>query len=129
MILGDEASVGLYCCTTKRSGSFHEKGKKMVIIERLVQHVYSDKWAELETIDKEFDAVEARHGFPAKKRFQMISGPDNMGTLIIERQWASLAAMEAAYEKFMADPAWQALNLKSSPILKDNRVELYTPLP
>ena len=101
----------------------------MVIIERLVQHVYSDKWAELETIDKEFDAVEARHGFPAKKRFQMISGPDNMGTLIIERQWASLAAMEAAYEKFMADPAWQALNLKSSPILKDNRVELYTPLP
>jgi hypothetical protein len=106
-----------------------KKGKKMVILERQVQHVYTDKWAELEQLDKEFNAVEARYGFPPKKRYQMMSGPDEMGTLIIERQWASLAAMEAAYEKLMLDPAYQSVNQKSSLILKDNRLELYTPLP
>jgi hypothetical protein len=85
--------------------------------------------AELEAIDKEYNAVEAKMGFPPKKRYQMISGPDEQGTLIIERQWGSLAAMEAAYEKIMADPKWQAVNQKSNTIIKDNRLELYTPLP
>ena len=101
----------------------------MIIIERLVQHVFPGKEAELEALDKEYNAVEAKMGFPLKKRYQMISGPDEMGTLIVERQWVSLAAMEAAYEKLMVNPEWQALYQRSSTVLRDSRMELYTPLP
>ena len=101
----------------------------MVIIERLVQHVFPGKMAELGAIDKKYDAIEAKMGFPPKKRLQMISGPDEMNTLIVERQWASLAAMEAAYEKLMVNPEWQALYQGSNTILRDSRMELYMPLP
>ena len=101
----------------------------MVIIERLVQHVFPGKMAELSAIDKKYDTIEALMGFPPKKRLQMISGPDEMNTLIVERQWASLAAMEAAYEKLMVNPEWQALYQGSNTILRDSRMELYMPLP
>jgi hypothetical protein len=101
----------------------------MIIIERLVQHIYLDKWAELETIDKEWNAVESKCGFPAKVRRRIIAGPDDQGTLIIERQWPSLAAMETAYEKLFAEPAYQVVSQKSGAVIRDNRMELYTPLP
>lgn len=40
-----------------------------------------------------------------------------------------LAAMEAAFEKLLADPAYQALVLKGAHVLRDVRMELYQPLP
>ena len=75
----------------------------MVILERDVQHIYPDKWDELNAIDGEFNQIESGLGFPAKKRFQLLIGADEVNTLIVERQWPSMAAMEAAYEKAMAD--------------------------
>jgi hypothetical protein len=102
---------------------------KMKVLERLVQHVYTDKWAELEAIDKEFNVVEAKHGFPHKRRYQLISGSDELNTLVIEYEWDSMASMETAYEKLMADPVYQSLGQRSNAIVRDNRMELYTPLP
>jgi hypothetical protein len=58
----------------------------MVVLERLVQHIYADKLAELDALDKEYNAVEGKYGFPAKKRYQMISGPEETGTIVVERQ-------------------------------------------
>ena len=101
----------------------------MIIIERMIQHIRPDKWAELEAIDKKYNVVEARLGFPTKKRSQSLSGSLEMNTLIIERQWPSMAAMEATYEKAMADPEHQALQLEGNPIIKSNHWELYMPLP
>lgn len=97
----------------------------MVILERDVQHIYPDQWAELNAIDGEFNQVESRIGFPAKKRFQLLIGPDEVNTLIVERQWPSMAAMETAYEQAMADPGWQALVAKSNAIIRDHRYEVY----
>ncbi len=102
----------------------------MIAIERMVQKIYPGKWAELEAIDKRYNAVESRLGFPAnKKRFQpMISGLDS-NTLVIERQWESLAVMEATYEKAFADPEMQALQKETLTIVKSTQVEVYAPLP
>jgi hypothetical protein len=99
----------------------------MIVIERLVQHINPEKWAELESLDQQFNQAESQHGFPKKQRKLLISGGDELQTLIIERQWASLAAMEAAYESLLADPAYQALS--SAGVIKDTRMELYQLLP
>ncbi len=101
----------------------------MIIIHREVQHIYPDKWADLAVIDQEYNKIEAKYGFPQKKRSQLLSGKDEMNTLIIEYQFESLAAMEAAFEKLMADPEWQALGERANSILRDIRIELLMPLP
>ena len=102
----------------------------MVTIERMIQQVRPDKWAELEKIDKKYNAVEGRLGFPPKKRYQCLTGSHEVNTLIVERQWASLAAMEATYEKAFADPEHQALQKELlTSIIKSAHMELYMPLP
>lgn len=101
----------------------------MVIVERQIQQVRPDKWAELEAIDKRFNAIESRLGFPPKKRYRCYVGGHNTNTLIIERQWESMAAMEAAYEKAFADSGWQALGAEAVSITESDQHELYVPLP
>jgi len=101
----------------------------MVTIERMIQQVRPDKWAELEEIDKRYTAVESRLGFPPKKRYQCLMGSHESNTLIVERQWASMAAMEATYEKAFADPEEQALTKELWSIIKSTHLELYMPLP
>jgi hypothetical protein len=102
----------------------------MIAIERMIQKVYPNKWAELGAIDKKYDVVEARLGFPAnKKRYQCMLGSHDSNTLIIEREWPSLAVFEATYEKAFADPELQALQKEITSIVKSVIVEVYTPLP
>jgi quinol monooxygenase YgiN len=101
----------------------------MITIERSIQKVRPGKWAELEEIDKRFNAVESRLGFPPKKRYRCMIGGHDWNTLIIERQWDSLAAFEATYEKYFADPELQALAEEVTSIVESARVEVYTPLP
>jgi hypothetical protein len=101
----------------------------MIVVERLIQQIRPDKWAELEALDKKYDAVESRLGFPPKKRYRCYVGGHNTDTLVIERQWKSLAAMEATYEKAFADPEELALGAELALITKSNQVELYSPLP
>ena len=101
----------------------------MIIIERMIQKVRPGKWAELEEIDKRFNDVESRLGFPPKKRYQCIMGGHDMNTLIIERQWESLATMEATYDKAFADPEHQALVEETPSIIKSSQLEVYMPLP
>jgi hypothetical protein len=100
----------------------------MIIVERLTQQIRPDKWAELEVLDKKYDAVESRLGFPPKKRYRCYVGGHTTDTLVIERQWKSMAAMEAAYEKGFADPEYQALGAETTSIIKSNQFELYSPL-
>jgi hypothetical protein len=106
-----------------------EKEQTMIAIERMIQKIYPGKWDELEEIDKRYDAIERKMGFPAKKRYQCIIGPFDQNTLVIERQWESLAEMEATYEKVMALPEYQALGKEIVSIVASALVEVYTPLP
>ena len=102
----------------------------MVAIERMIQKIYPGKWTELEEIDKKYNAVESRLGFPpTKKRYQCMIGGHDSNTLIIERQWDSLATMEATYEKAFADPELQALQKEGTSIIESSLIEVYAPLP
>lgn len=101
----------------------------MVIVERMIQKIRPDKWAELEEIDKRYDTAESRLGFPPKKRYRCIMGSHDTNTLVIERQWDSFAAMEAAMEKAFVDPEMQALNQEITSIAKSSQWEVYMPLP
>jgi hypothetical protein len=96
-----------------------------MILERQIQKIYPDKWEELEKINKRNTAVEKRIGFPPKRRYQGFAGNHGTDTLIIELEWESFAAMEAAYEKILADPEHQALQKEVGSIVKSNRWELY----
>jgi len=100
----------------------------MVIVERLIQQIRPGKWAELEALDQKFNVIESRLGFPPKKRYRCYVGGHNTDTLIVERQWPSLAAMEAAYEKAFADPEEQALSAEGMGIIKSTQYELYAPM-
>jgi len=94
----------------------------------MIQQIRPDKWAELEVLDKKYNVIEARLGFPPKKRYSCLTGSHDMNTLIIKREWPSLAAMEATYEKAFADPENQALGVESAAIVMSNREELYMPM-
>ena len=100
----------------------------MVIIERLIQQVKPDGWTALATLDARFNTVEQRLGFPAKRRFRYYSGGHDTNTLIIEREWESLAQLETAYERAFADSDWQALGAESGSCVTGDRHELLVPL-
>jgi hypothetical protein len=115
---------------TRTTYPYSRKENTMIAIERMTQKVFPGKWAALEEIDKRYNVVEKRLGFPpTKKRYQCMIGGHDSNTLIIERQWESLAVMEATYEKAFADPEMQALQQETASILKSTQVEVYAPLP
>ena len=101
----------------------------MITIERMIQHIHPDKWEELEALDKKYNALEARIGFPPKKRYQCIFGGHAAGTLIVERQWESMAKMEEGYEKIMAEEEYRKLGQEGESIIETAPIEIYTPLP
>jgi hypothetical protein len=100
-----------------------------MFLERMIQHVRPGKWAELEAIDKRYDAVETRFGFPKKRRYQAMFGGQDGNTLIIEREWESLAKMEATYMPYLNDPELQKLNAEISQIVDSSQNELFWVLP
>jgi hypothetical protein len=96
-----------------------------MFLERQIQKIRPGKWAELEELDPKFNNVESRLGFPPKRRYRCYIGGHTNNTLIIEREWESLAAMETAYMKVFMDPEWQALNAPFDSIAESNQTEIY----
>lgn len=97
----------------------------MTIVEHMIQTIAQGRQAELEELDKEYNAIESELGFPAKKRLWAMSGAHNHGTLIIQREWPSLAAMEETFNKSWDHPGIQALNEKGTGIVLNSRTELF----
>ncbi len=100
-----------------------------MFLERLIQHVRPGKWAELEALDKKYDAIESRYGFPPKKRYQALFGGYTSDTLIIEREWESLTKMEATYMPCLSDPELQKLQAEIMQVIESNQSEIYSVLP
>lgn len=98
----------------------------MIIIEMMIQKINNGMWEALDEIDKRYDVIESRHGFPSKRRLMSISGTHDLNTIIITREWSSMAAMEAAYEASLMDPEYQALTSETGSIIESSRMELYT---
>lgn len=101
----------------------------MTILMREIQQVRPGKWAELEKAEARWVAFERRLGYPQnKRRYRVYSGVENTHTIVIEYEWESLAALEAASRQCEADPEYQELIAELDSLIESNRVELYTVL-
>jgi len=96
-----------------------------MIIEVSIQKINPGKWEALDEIDKRYEVVESRHGFPSKTRLNSISGTHDSNTLLIVREWDNMATMEAAYMSAFEDPELQALNAEGASIVASSRLEFY----
>ena len=93
-------------------------------VERHTQRVRRGKWDALREWEKDYDALYSRHGYPAPTRYRCIYGGHPTTTRVYHREWGSLAAMEAAYDKTMADPEDKGLGERLDGIIEHAQVEL-----
>ena len=98
----------------------------MKILERQIQKVAPGAWAKKLAIEKRFDEMEARLGFPHTRRYRGFVGPLDAMTRINEREWSSLAAMEAVMTKAMADPDYRDLLTHREGVILSDVYEIYT---
>lgn len=102
----------------------------VIVIWRQIQKIKAGKWDELEEINKKFNEIEQKLGFPDnKKRYRHLIGTQDISTLIIEFQWESMAKMEKMVTKAVLDPEYQKLQAKAELIIESSQWELYTPWP
>jgi len=96
----------------------------MAILERHVQKVphAAAYWAQ----EEKWAAVEQRlGGFVPKRYYTLISGSEDIGTVVWEREWESFTALEAAYDKLFSDSEGQLLGESSAEFTGGERVEFY----
>ena len=98
----------------------------MAVLERQVKQVRRGKWQQIDEMYAKWQEAESRYGYPPQKRYRALSGSDDRSTLIIEREWESFAAMEAAFAKAGEDPDIQALSAESGKVYKSMRFEFYS---
>jgi hypothetical protein len=94
-------------------------------LERLIEKVRQGKWDEVEPINKKFDENEKKFGFPPKRRYRAYFGHEDSDTLIIEREWKSVAQYEEGLTKAWADAEEQKLIKEQEKIIESMRVEMY----
>lgn len=97
----------------------------MRIMERLTQKVDRASWAKKLALEKRYEAVEARLGYPPSRRYRAFIGTADTNTRVIERDWSGLGAYLTTVEKAQADPEWQALGAEQIGIVLGNQMELY----
>ena len=97
----------------------------MKIMERMIQKVDRTSWAKKIAIEKRYEVVEARLGYPPTRRYRAFIGANDTNTRVLERDWSSVAAYLTTIEKALADPEWQALGSEQVGIVLSNQVELY----
>jgi hypothetical protein len=107
----------------KAASAVEERSEIVTILERQIQRIRPGKWEALEEIDKKNTVIEERHGYPPKTRYSYLSGEYDWNTLVIEREWESFAAAEAAVTKFQEDPESKELNEPIDEIVESIRME------
>jgi hypothetical protein len=95
----------------------------------MIQKIIPGKWEALFEITARYNELESRLGYPPSKHYRCITGTHDLNTIIVERQWDSMAAMEAAYEKAFVEPAYQTLNDELNDVVASTQIELYMPMP
>ena len=95
----------------------------MPILERRVQTIERGQWETYMAKEKMWAEIEERlGGFPTKRHYRPLS---DLGTTVVwEREWESMATMEAAYGKAGADPGPRSIADVPSAIVAE-KIELY----
>jgi len=104
----------------------------MAIMMRTIQHVRPGRWNEAMELEKRWDAYERRTGGRSpKRRYQSMVGSEDQNTFVEEREWESLAAVEASYLSLVADPDPEAVELRSKldEVYSSIQHEIYLVLP
>jgi hypothetical protein len=97
----------------------------VMIMERCVQRIVSS-YEDAVAMEKEFDALEAKMGnVPPKRRYYVLYGSLPQTMYVWERDWESMAALEAFLKKQEGDPEWDALFAKVTNFLTDFQRDLY----
>ena len=95
----------------------------MAIIMRETQKVCPAQW------EARWNASEARiRSSTSKRRYHVLSGVEDTNTVVVEFEFESLAALDAAYKIGEADLEYQELVGELDSIIASGRVELYTVL-
>lgn len=97
----------------------------MRIMERMTQKVDRASWAKKIAVEKRYEPVEARLGYPPSRRYRAFIGTTDTNVRVIERDWSSLGAYLTTVEKALQDPEWQALGAEQLGIVLGNQIELY----
>ncbi|MFC2009264.1 hypothetical protein ACFLUT_04335 [Chloroflexota bacterium] len=103
----------------------------MKVVQRGTMKALPGKTAELTALNSKWMAAVYRHGSPkAVRGYQpLFGGQDYMHTTIFEVEWDSVAEMEQAFEKMMADPEMQAMMPKYDELTEFHSVEIFVPVP
>ena len=89
-------------------------------------HKVIGKYEDLAVMEKKFDALEAKMAnVPSKRRYFAVFGTLPLFEFVWEREWTTLAAMEAYYDITMNDPEWNAASEEASKIVGEGHSELY----
>ena len=95
-----------------------------MVMERCIQKIIGTN-EEVIALEKEFEALEAAMGnVPSKRRYWAWYAPLPAGTMVWEREWESLAALEA-YNQKTNGPEWVALLKKANQVFTDFHFEIY----
>jgi hypothetical protein len=93
------------------------------------QKVIRGKRAELDELNRRWREVDKRLGLPPEQQYSCMYGARDGGTLLLLREWESMAAIEEAYAKMMADPEIAELMTEANDIIESTQWELYYPSP
>ena len=98
-----------------------------MILQRAIHKVKPGKWDDLMALETQLDALQARVGMPPRKRYRLMFGGGSEYTEVIEREWESLAAMEAFFAKLPADATAEgnALIARVWPLIESTQREIY----
>lgn len=118
-----DQSMGETKCLYKRQS---QKELHMEILERQIKFVFPEKKAERRALGPKIDAIEQKYGFPPNRQYETLCGPDEVGTLILEREWPSFAAMEEAHEKAMQDSEYRKLLSQVECWIREAHFEFYS---
>ena len=99
-------------------------GGIVAILERQISQLRPGKAKEVIEISKRFDLIEKRMGFPLKRFYSSLAG-EPVNTMVMEREWESLAAYENAWAQALSDPDWKALGAQRTDLSISHRTEFY----
>jgi hypothetical protein len=104
----------------------------VVVIQRMIQKVVNgqdlDQWEKLDAIDKKYNEIEKKLGFPDnKKRYRCLFGTHDSNTIIIEFQWPSMGKYERIMTKAILNPEYIELSKELIGIIESQVTEIYTP--
>ena len=96
-----------------------------MILERCTQTVVG-RYEDMLATEKKFDELEAKmDNVPLKRRYWAGYGSLPLETMVWERDWESMAALEAYNVKTMADPEWMVMFENNAKIFTNVHRELY----